>query len=281
MDDLARVLRAWRDRVRPEEAGLPAGSGRRAPGLRREELAMLAHVSVDYVDRLEQGRATHPSPQTLAALARALRLDEHERDHLYRVAGAAVPSRGAVPHHITPGVQRIVDRLTDVPVAVFTAAHDLVDWNPLWAAVNGDPSTRTGHENNVVWQWFVGGMPRVTHSPAEAEAFAADLVGDLRQARGRYPADAGLERLVQRLRRESPEFARRWDEARVADHRSSRKTLHHPCVGDITVDCDVLLAPGSDLRIVVYTAAPGSEDARRLELARTAGLQSFASEPVG
>ncbi|WP_282947296.1 helix-turn-helix transcriptional regulator [Cellulomonas endometrii] len=281
MDDLARVLRAWRDRVRPEEAGLPAGAGRRTPGLRREELAMLAHVSVDYVVRLEQGRATHPSPQTLAALARALRLDDHERDHLYRVAGAAVPSRGTVPRHVTPGVQRIVDRLTDVPVAVFTAAHDLVLWNPLWAAVNGDPSGFVGHEGNVVWQWFVGGVPRVEHAPGDAEAFAADLVGDLRQARGRYPQDTALERLVQRLLEESPEFARRWQEARVADHRASRKTVHHPCVGDITVDCDVLVAPGTDLRIVVYTAAPGSEDAHRLELARTAGLQTFAADPVG
>jgi transcriptional regulator with XRE-family HTH domain len=281
MDDLARVLRAWRDRVRPEEAGLPAGAGRRAPGLRREELAMLAHVSVDYVVRLEQGRATHPSPQTLAALARALRLDEAERDHLYRVAGAAVPSRGSVPRHITPGVQRIVDRLADVPVGVFTAAHDLVLWNPLWAALHGHPMSLTGMERNLVWRWFVAGVPSVTHTPADEEAFAADLVGDLRAARGRYPDDVALERLVQQLRAESPEFARRWGEAHVADHRTSRKTLHHALVGDLTVDCDVLLAPGSDLRIVVYTAAPGSEDARRLELARIAGLQSFAAEPVG
>ena len=134
------LLRAWRDRVQPEEVGLAPGAGRRAPGLRREELSVLAGVSVDYIVRLEQGRARHPSAQLLGALARALRLTDDERDHLFRVAGVAVASTGMVPRHITPGVQRIVDRLGDVPLAVHSAAWDLLHWNPLWAAVTGDPS---------------------------------------------------------------------------------------------------------------------------------------------
>lgn len=107
MDELAQVLRAWRDRLSPHEVGLPAGTRRRAPGLRREELATLAGVSVEYLVRLEQGRARHPSSQLLGALARALRLTADERDHLYRVGGAAVPSDEYVSQHITPGVQRI------------------------------------------------------------------------------------------------------------------------------------------------------------------------------
>src|SRR4051812_34415335 len=128
MDEFAAVLRAWRDRMRPEEAGLPAGPGRRTPGLRREELAALAGVSVEYIVRLEQGRAQHPSAQMLGALARALRLSEDERDHLYRVGGAALPARGLVPRHIPAGVQRMMDRLGDVPLGVMSASWDVLHW---------------------------------------------------------------------------------------------------------------------------------------------------------
>ncbi|WP_231567115.1 helix-turn-helix transcriptional regulator [Frigoribacterium sp. MEB024] len=126
MSEFADVLRSWRDRVSPADVGLPAGVGRRTTGLRREELAALAGVSVDYVVRLEQGRATNPSPQMLRALAVALRLSDDERDHLYRSAGAAPPSAEVVPRHVGPGVQRIVDRLGDVPLAVFSATHDIL-----------------------------------------------------------------------------------------------------------------------------------------------------------
>ncbi|GAB3406038.1 helix-turn-helix transcriptional regulator [Schumannella luteola] len=273
MDEFAQVLRAWRDRVRPEDAGLPAGAGRRTPGLRREELALLAGVSVDYIVRLEQGRATHPSSQLLGALARALRLDERERDHLYRAAGAAPPSAGTVPVHITPGVQRMLDRCTDTPVAVYSATWDLLRWNELWAALHGDPSTRVGIERNVAWRTFVEQDDHVTHTPGDQEAFAADIVGDLRTAVGRYPEDAGLRRLITRLSEASPDFARRWSTAHVAEHRVSRKIVHGSAVGDVTVDCDVLTAPGSDLRLVLYTAVPGSEDAEKLRLLRVAGTQ--------
>lgn len=154
MSEFASVLRSWRARVGPADVGMPAGGRRRAVGLRREELAALAGVSVDYIVRLEQGRATNPSPQLLGALAVALRLTDSERDHLYRVAGAAPPDRGLVPRHIGPGVQRIVDRLSDVPMAVFTATHDILLWNPLWAAVTGDPSRFVGMDRNLVWRYF-------------------------------------------------------------------------------------------------------------------------------
>ena len=143
------------DRLSPHEAGLPAGSRRRAPGLRREELATLAGVSVEYLVRLEQGRARHPSPQLLGALARALRLTDDERDHLYRLGGAAAPSDGLVSQHISPGVQRMLDRLGDVPIGVHSAAWDLLWWNPLWAALTGDPSARHGLERNVAWRHFM------------------------------------------------------------------------------------------------------------------------------
>jgi transcriptional regulator with XRE-family HTH domain len=121
-DELAHLLRSWRDRTTPASVGVPPGAGRRAPGLRREELAALAGVSVDYLNRLEQGRANHPSAAVLAALARALRLTDDQRDHLYRVAGQPVPHPGRMSSLLTPGIQRLLDRLTDILVASTTTA---------------------------------------------------------------------------------------------------------------------------------------------------------------
>ena len=275
MDEFAAVLRAWRDRLTPQEAGLPPGTGRRAPGLRREELATLAGVSVEYLVRLEQGRARHPSPQLLGALARALRLTEDERDHLFRVGGAAVPSAEVVSQHITPGVLRMLDRLGDVPLAVHSAAWDLLWWNPLWAALTGDPSALQGLERNVAWRHFTKPPCVIDFDAQHAEEFARDLAADLREAAGRYPRDPGLATLISRLRAESPDFRRRWGEAHIARHRSSRKTATATPVGPIAIDCDVLTAPGTDLRIVMYTVVPGSADASRLELLKVAGTQAL------
>ncbi|MGN7799631.1 helix-turn-helix transcriptional regulator [Leifsonia sp. 22587] len=280
MSEFAVVLRSWRDRVDPVEVGLPAGPGRRTPGLRREELAALAGVSVDYIVRLEQGRATNPSPQLLTALARALRLSGEERDHLFRVAGAVSSPAGNVPKHLTPGVQRILDRIGDAPLAVFSAAWDFLVWNPLWAALLKDPSEVTGLDRNLVWRHFTHGHPGVEFDDVHAEEFSSDLVADLRQAHGRYPADPDLGRLIARLRAASPDFDRRWGEARVAAHRSSRKTMTDTIVGAITVDCDVLTVPDGDLRIVVYTAAPGTDDAAKLDLLRVTGVERFAPAPT-
>ncbi|QTE30863.1 helix-turn-helix transcriptional regulator [Pengzhenrongella sicca] len=280
MSELASVLRSWRDRVSPADVGLPAIAGRRAAGLRREELSALAGISVDYLVRLEQGRARNPSPSVLRALAIALRLTDDERDHLYQVAGVAPPSAQSVPQHIGPGVQRIVDRLSDVPMAVFTAAHDIVLWNPLWAALTGDPSLHVGIERNLVWRYFTSGHPGTQYDDQHEEDFANDLAADLRAAVGRYPEDVPLAQLVSRLRTESAEFERRWAQARVAQHRSSRKTVTNATVGPIVVDCDVLTVPGSDLRIVVYTVAPHSVDETRLDLLRVTGLQRFTATPI-
>lgn len=275
MEQLGTVLRAWRDRVTPQEVGLPPGRGRRAPGLRREELAGLAGVSVEYLVRLEQGRATHPSPSVLATLARALRLTDEERDHLHRVAGHAPPTASVVSQHVGPGVQRVVDRLSDVPAAVFSAAWDLVWWNPMWSALTGDPSSRPPAERNVALLHFLGEPGSIVFDAAHGEEFSDDLAADLREALGRYPDDVRLAGVVARLRRESPAFERRWEQAHVARHRSSRKTATSTPVGPIDLDCDVLTAPGSDLRIVVYTVAPGSESASRMELLRVVGARTL------
>lgn len=238
---------------------------------------MLAGVSVEYLVRLEQGRARHPSPQLLGALARALRLTDDERDHLYRLGGAAVPARGLVSRHLTPGVQRLLDRLGDVPIAVYSVAWDPLWWNPLWATLTGDPAGRHGLDRNVAWRHFMRGRGVVEFDDQHAEEFSADLAADLRYALGRYPRDPDLTALVDRLRAESPDFRRRWGQAHVARHRSSRKTVTSTPVGPITVDCDVLTVPGADLRVVVYTVAPGSPDDSKLALLRVAGREAWTS----
>jgi transcriptional regulator with XRE-family HTH domain len=271
--ELGAALRGWRDRVSPADAGLPAGRTRRAPGLRREELALLAGMSADYITRLEQGRATAPSAQVLGALSRALRLSREEQDHLFRLAGQAPPRSGQISGQLTPSVQRLLDQLTGVPVGVNDAAWNLIAWNPLWAALTGDPSAKTGRDRNVLWGYFTGRHARVVRTSEDAARFEESSVADLRSATARYPDDAGLRQLVADLRVASPRVAELWDSRVVGSHREAHKTFDHPDVGLVTVDCDVLTVDGTDLRIIAYTAPPGSEAAEKLRLLSVIGTQ--------
>ncbi|WP_043625133.1 helix-turn-helix transcriptional regulator [Nonomuraea candida] len=276
MREFGQAVRRFRDRARPEAAGLPAGGHRRAAGLRREELAMLAGISVDYVTRLEQGRATNPSPQIVEALARALRLAPEERAYLFRLAGLVPPGPETVPAYITPSVQRLLDRLTGAAVGVYDAAWTLLLANPLYAALQGDPSGWRGNERNGVWRNFVGPCGRVRQTPEERRRFEASLVSDLRATAGRYPDDPRLRRLIEELRAASERFAELWDAGAVGQQEAGRKTIDHPVVGPVTLDCDVLSVAGSDLRIMIYTAEPGTEDAERLALLGVLGTQAMA-----
>jgi len=249
---------------------------RRAPGLRREEVAQLAGVSLGYLARLEQGRASNPSASVLASLARALRLSDDERAHLFRVAGHAEPSTGMINRHIGPGVQRLLDRLTDVPVMVLDASSQILAANRLASAVIGDFSSLSGRERNIAWRHFTAASSRLVRTEAEQADADAEIVADLHEALGRYPADIHLGDLVDDLRAISPRFAKLWQQHPVAQRSASKKTFSHPEVGLITLDCDVLVAQGSDLRLVVYTAAYGSNDAESLALLGAIGLQSFS-----
>ncbi|MDH6142033.1 transcriptional regulator with XRE-family HTH domain [Kitasatospora sp. GP30] len=277
--EFGRAVRRWRDRVPPDAVGLPTGGQRRAAGLRREELALLAGISVDYVTRLEQGRAAHPSAQVVEALARALRLAEAERAHLFRLAGLAPPGPDTVPAHLTPSVQRILDRLTGTPAAVYDAAWTLLLANPGYAALMGDPSGWRGKMRNGVWRQFLGPGIRARRTPQAQAAFEAALVADLRTAAERYPADQRLRALVAELRAGSERFVELWDSGAVGRHETSAKTIDHPQVGAITLDCDMLTVAGSDMHIMVYTAEPGTEDAERLALAMVLGTQSLVDQP--
>jgi transcriptional regulator with XRE-family HTH domain len=276
---LGATIHAWRDRITPAAAGLPSGRARRAAGLRREDLAELAGVSVDYIVRLEQGRATTPSAQVVSALARALQLTRGERDHLFRLAGLQPPPDGTITDHIPPGMQRVLTRLGDTPVAVFAADYQLIWWNRGWAGLLGDPSGVPAEDRNLVKARFpVGagrthfiGWPIVADSDDDTDHA---IVGDLRRASARYPADPRLAGLISRTLEGNAHFAELWHGGVVGRHVEDRKTVRHPDVGDITVDCDVLSDGPTDLKIVIYTVAPGSEDETKLELTRVVGVRS-------
>lgn len=273
---LGATIHAWRDRLTPAEVGLPAGRGRRAVGLRREELSELAGISVDYIVRLEQGRAVTPSAQIVSALARALRLTRDERDHLYGLAGLQPPRDGTITDHIPPGMQRVLTRLGETPVAVFAADWRLIWWNRSWAALLGDPSGLAPEDRSLVRSRFpvADGRSRLAGWPVMSgnrEATDRAIVADLRRASARYPDDPRLTGLIRRTLDGNPRFSRLWHEGAVGGHAEDRKIIRHPGIGEITVDCDVLNDSDTDLKIVIYTAAPGSEDESKLDLARVAG----------
>jgi transcriptional regulator with XRE-family HTH domain len=255
MDELAACLRTWRDRLAPD--GEPAPR-RRAPGLRREEVAALAGVSIDYLSRLEQGRAGAPSPSVLTALARALRLSDDERAHLFRVAGQAPPAARRIDRRVTAGVRRVLARLHDLPVLVVDPIGHVIEANALARAVHGDD------ERNILLRHFTGEPSRVRRTPAEQERMEEAAVADLHEAVGRWPDDEPLRELIATLGASSPRFAELWVRRPVARHVADRKTIDHPQAGPITFDCDVLSADGSDLRLIVYSVEPGSADAAAL-----------------
>lgn len=261
------ALRDLRRSVLPTDVGLPADQARRTPGLRREELAGLAAISTEYVKRLEQNRAK-PSLQVVEALGQALGLSSEQHDHLSRLAGLLPTRTDRVPQEVSAGVERLLERLDGVPVAVFDAAWTLIGWNESWAFLVGDASGRESRERNLVWRQFNDLPSRVVREPGLTERFETSLVADLRAVCGRYPRDTFVRDFVADLRAQVPRFAALWERPGVAAHQSDRKTVIHPELGSVTVDCDVLTAHGSDLRLVAYTAPPGSDDAQQLERVR-------------
>ncbi len=240
-------------------------------------------MSVDYIVRLEQGRVTTPSAHIVASLARALQLTTGERDHLYRLAALQPPTDTMVSEHIPPGMQRVLNRLGETPVAVFAADWRLLWWNRNWAALFGDPRGIEPDERSLVKTRFPTPADRgrlalwpVTASSAEASDRA--IVADLRRASGRYPNDPRLSALINRSLTGNARFAQLWREGAVAGHAEDRKTVYRPGIGEITLDCDVLNDSDTDVKIVIYTAIPGSEDETKLALARVAGEP--ARDPV-
>jgi transcriptional regulator with XRE-family HTH domain len=265
---LGATLRTWRERLSAEQAGLFTGPLRRAVGLRREELAQLAGVSVDYVVRLEQGRAMAPSPEVVGSLARVLRLSRTERDHFYTLAGLSSPGDRRISDRLTPGVQRLITRLGDVAVAVFAADWRMLQWSPAFAALLGDPAKVAPEDRNFVLHRFPDpeSRARVTQWPIRLDRqLESDraLVADVRRASARYPDDPRIAELLRRVMLNQT-FAQLWRDGAVGEHLADHKVIEHPVAGDIEVDCDVMHTGEDDLKLVVLTTAPGSDAARKL-----------------
>lgn len=278
-EELARFLRSRRARLRPPDVGLPEAPGRRVPGLRRQEVAQLAAMSIDYYIRLEQGRGPHPSRQVLAALARALMLTADERAYLFRLADAAPPTGlGSGPVREVPtAILALLDTLRDTPAYVMDARYDILAWNPLATHFIGDLATVPERDRNVIrWAFTSPRSPIAGDDPdPDSVAFARSSVADLRAAVARYPDDPGLHDLVAELLAASPRFAAMWDRHEVATRRNITKRIDHPAVGRIEATCQILHIPDTDQRLVLYVTDPGTPSHRALQ--RLAALGEVAT----
>ncbi|MFE7118103.1 helix-turn-helix transcriptional regulator [Streptomyces sp. NPDC057654] len=266
--ELAHFLRERRAALRPYELGLPAGTPRRTPGLRREEVAELAHMSVDYYVRLEQARGPRPSPRILDALAQALRLTAAERSHLFRLAGTSTPppASGAV-RNVRPHVAHMLRRLPETGAIVTDAAYGVVAWNPLAEALTGGGLGRERRERrgtvNLARRRFLGDEGKLYES-SSTEEFGSVVVARLRRAADRYPDDPSLAALLRDLHAGSDEFRELWETRPVHAPGHRVKTIDHPTLGRLRLNCDVLLVPEDDQEVVLITADPGSPSARAL-----------------
>lgn len=252
---LGAYLRARRARVDVQDTGLPCTGTRRTAGLRREEVAVLAGVSVDYYTRLERGRDQRPSAQVVAALARALRLSADEAAHLHLLAGLPSPGRTA-QLHVRPQTHALLAALHPTPAYVLSPASDVLAWNPAMARVLLDFSTVPDGERNIVRLTFLD--PQVRRVWSDWQATATEAVANLRAAAARYPHDPHLIDLVGELSIRSDEFARLWGQHEVKDKRGGRKHLQHPEVGALALDYEVLASDRDEQRLVAFLPADAS-----------------------
>lgn len=255
--ELASFLRGRREALRPADMGLDAGPRRRTPGLRREEVAGLANMSVEYYARLEQARGPRPSAPVLNGVANALRLTPAERTHVFRLAGVAPPTPQGPSRRVRPYVADMLERMPDTAAIVTAATYDVIAWNPLAEALLG----RLRDRPNLARRRFLRREEILTTGH---EDFGEIAVARLRAAADRYPADHALAALLAELRAGSAEFSDIWDThpVRAPGHRT--KTMSHPQAGPLRVHCDVLTIPEDDQQVVFITADPGSPSARVL-----------------
>ena len=268
--ELGEFLKARRARVQPDDVGLPDGGRRRVPGLRREELAMLAGVSADYYVRLEQGRDRHPSEQVLEALARALALDDTEAEHLRRLAQPGPPARRRRDRaeRVDPRIQRLLDAWPQTPAFVIGKRMDILAYNPLAAALLVGVGAFVGGDANMVRHIFL--EPAARDFYPDWPRVAADTVATLRGVAGDDPDDPRLIELVGELSLKSADFGKLWARHDVRQKADGTKRMLHPVVGELELEYEsfaVNSAPGQLL--VTYTAAPGSASERALALLTT------------
>jgi transcriptional regulator with XRE-family HTH domain len=275
-EQLADFLRRRREAIRPAEAGIAEGPRRRTSGLRREEVAMLAGMSVDYVVRLEQGRSSQPSTQLLGALARALRLSDDERDHLFHLAGHQPPPADGVARLARAGLLRMLDLLGDTPAMVVSDLGEVLAQNRTSVLLSGDHARFTGDRRYLAYRWFTEPEVRAVHPPGEQERHSRQVVADLRVVAGRRAGDPTVSALVERTAAASADFRRLWAEHQVAVRRADRKTLVHPRVGSLLMDCETLVTPDLGQQLLVFTPAD-AEARERLDLLRVLGVEEFGA----
>jgi transcriptional regulator with XRE-family HTH domain len=276
--ELGAFLRSRRERLRPEDVSLIAGPRRRTPGLRREEVAVLAHISTEYYVRLEQGRAPRPSGEVLAGIAGALRLTDAESGHLHVLAGTAPARTGRHPRDVRPSIIALLERIPQTAGFVASATFEVLAWNDLAAALMEDFGRLAPADRNLARKAFLG--PARPDAPlygiSDAAEFRQHVVMELRATLARYPSDPAVTGLIGELRDGSPEFARLWARHDVQAAPVLTKTFRHPAVGDITVECDSLAISGRDQHLVLYSAPRGSRDAEALALLQVLGTESMA-----
>ncbi|GAA2120342.1 helix-turn-helix domain-containing protein [Actinomadura napierensis] len=281
--DLGAFLKARRAQLAPHEVGLPETGGRRkVAGLRREEVAQLAAISVDYYTRLEQGRV-QASATVLATLARALRLDEDQQTYLYEIAGKtdARPRRRRTVQKMRPAMRRLLDQLHTTPAVVLGKRLHILAWNDAAAALYTDFARIPAGERNYVRLLFT--HPGIRGMHLEWEHDARDAVAALRMEAAKDPDDPDLAQLVGELSVQDPDFRTWWAEHRVNSAAYGTKHYRHPEVGDLTLDCDTWDSPDdSGQRLMVLTAQPGtpSDDALHILLSWTPDLPATRPDDI-
>jgi transcriptional regulator with XRE-family HTH domain len=276
-DALADFLRRRREELRPGEVGLPDGPRRRTPGLRREEVAAIAAMSADYYTRLEQQRGPQPSEQMLASLARALRLTRGERDYLFRVAGHNPPDETSAATHVAPALLRVLDRLDDTPALILSSLGETLVQNRLAAALFGDKSGYTGLARSEIYRWFTDPAERLRYPEDDRMRQSRAQVSTLRAAYGSMGPRSRAGELVRALVKESAEFAELWERHEVARRFADHKTLIHPELGAIELDCQALFTEDQSQALLVLTAPPRTEGYEKLRLLAVLGQERFSS----
>ncbi|GGX76214.1 helix-turn-helix transcriptional regulator [Streptomyces fructofermentans] len=279
--ELAAFLRTRRESLQPEDVGLPRGRRRRTGGLRREEVAVLCDMSVDYYSRLEQPRGPHPSAQMLAAIARGLRLSLEERDHVFQLAGHAQPHRRPRRDHISPGMLRILDRLEDTPAQVVNHLGETLKQTRLAVALLGDETAFTGLARSLHHRWFTDPAARSLRPADDHDEQSRLLVADLHGVHARHADDPRVTELVEALHRASPEFTALWREHPVLGPYCASKRYLNPQVGTVELHCQTLVDPDQSQRLLVHTATPGTTSHSRLQLLSVVGdsLRPTPAEP--
>ncbi|MCD5349030.1 helix-turn-helix transcriptional regulator [Kineosporia mesophila] len=275
-DALADFLRRRREALQPADVGLPAGARRRAHGLRREEVAALALMSTDYYARLEQRRGPQPSEQMIASIARALRLTLDERDHLFRITGHNAPTRVVRSDHVAPGLMRVYDRLDDTPAMIVSDLGETLVQNRLATALIGDQVAYAGSARSAVYRWFTDPAERRRYPERDHEYQSRIQVAALRAVAG-LSRDRRAADLVSALSAVSDEFVEIWERHEVGVRETDHKTIVHPELGGIEVDCQKLFTDNRAQMLLVFTAQPGSEGYEKLQLMSVLGNQQFVS----